>query len=375
MPSDDLWEIQPHTRIKHYILRRYLNAWFPIMARYNDRIVYIDGFAGRGRYSRGEDGSPIIALKAVLEHPYFRTLRHECEIVFKFIERDSANKDNLNSEISQLESQYAIPDWVKIDVEQGEFERVLTRLLDGIESRGRNLAPTLAFIDPYGFSGLPMRLISRICQNPKCECLVTFMYEYINRFIQHPDENIRRHFDDLFGANDWQEIITEANPMTRLNEITQLYRRQLVNMGGLSYVRSFQMINEGNRTEYFLFFGTNDLTGLSRMKEAMWKADPMWGERFSDISNPAQMVLFSEGETGLLKTLLREKYRGEEPVLIGDIERFVLVDTPYSEKIHLRRRTLMEMERESPPTIIVNRPPGRRNRPGEYPAGTTVRFL
>ena len=51
--SDKLWELKPHTQTKHLILKRYLNAWLPIMARYNGRILLIDGFAGRGRYSKG----------------------------------------------------------------------------------------------------------------------------------------------------------------------------------------------------------------------------------------------------------------------------------------------------------------------------------
>lgn len=33
------------------------------MAFSNPRILYIDGFAGPGRYKNGEDGSPIYALK------------------------------------------------------------------------------------------------------------------------------------------------------------------------------------------------------------------------------------------------------------------------------------------------------------------------
>ena len=55
--------------------------------------------------------------------------------------------------------------------------------------------------------------------------------------------------------------------------ILQLYRSQLVDLAGLKYVRTFEMVNEGNRTEYVLFFGTNSSEGLSKMKQAMWKAD------------------------------------------------------------------------------------------------------
>ncbi len=40
-----IWNLDPHTAKKHEILRRYFEAWLPIMARWNGRVVYIDGFA------------------------------------------------------------------------------------------------------------------------------------------------------------------------------------------------------------------------------------------------------------------------------------------------------------------------------------------
>jgi hypothetical protein len=62
------WDLAPHTAAKLDILGAYLRAWFPILSRGRnfDRIIYIDGFAGPGRYNQGEDGSPIVALKAAL---------------------------------------------------------------------------------------------------------------------------------------------------------------------------------------------------------------------------------------------------------------------------------------------------------------------
>ena len=59
-PKETLWEMEPHTEVKHAILRKYLGAWFGIMGRTNPRIIYIDGFCGPGRYIGGEDGSPIL---------------------------------------------------------------------------------------------------------------------------------------------------------------------------------------------------------------------------------------------------------------------------------------------------------------------------
>jgi three-Cys-motif partner protein len=48
---------------------------------------------------------------------------------------------------------------------------------------GVTLAPTFAFLDPFGFSHMPIHLIERIVRNSRCEGLITFMYEEINRFL------------------------------------------------------------------------------------------------------------------------------------------------------------------------------------------------
>jgi three-Cys-motif partner protein len=66
-PKETIWEIDPHTQAKHEILRRYLGAWFPILlSKRHNRVVYIDGFSGPGRYKNGELGSPIIALQEAM---------------------------------------------------------------------------------------------------------------------------------------------------------------------------------------------------------------------------------------------------------------------------------------------------------------------
>ena len=66
--TSTIWSIDPHTEAKHDILRKYLDAWLPIITRWNGRVLYIDGFAGPGEYIGGRDGSPIIAIKSICEH-------------------------------------------------------------------------------------------------------------------------------------------------------------------------------------------------------------------------------------------------------------------------------------------------------------------
>ena len=48
-----LWEASPHTLAKLEIIERYLYLWFTIVGSNsnNQRLAYIDGFAGPGRYT------------------------------------------------------------------------------------------------------------------------------------------------------------------------------------------------------------------------------------------------------------------------------------------------------------------------------------
>ena len=161
------------------------------MAKHNGRIISVDGFAGPGRYTGGEEGSPLIALRALLDHPHFRQRRPGREILLVFIEREEDRAVALREEISSFRTKWPIPNWAKVRVQQGEFAPLINQVLDTVEAEGHRLAPTFAFIDPFGFAGVPMELVSRIARNRRCECLITFMYEAINRFLAHPEPSIQ----------------------------------------------------------------------------------------------------------------------------------------------------------------------------------------
>lgn len=84
MVEEVILKMTPHTHAKHEILKKYLGAWFPILSTQSRRILYLNGFAGPGKYNDGSHGSQIIALNVAKEHK----LTLASEIIFYFIEKD-----------------------------------------------------------------------------------------------------------------------------------------------------------------------------------------------------------------------------------------------------------------------------------------------
>jgi len=361
--TSTIWEIEPHTEAKHAILRKYLDAWLPIMTKWNGRILYIDGFAGPGEYIGGKDGSPIIAIKAVLEHK----ANIKSQIVMLFIEADKDRCEYLKRKISSLK----IPSNIKIDCICAKFDETLTEIFKYIDEQKTRLAPAFVFIDPFGFTGIPFDLIKRIMGNEKCEVLITFMFEEINRFIS--DKKLWNSLTETFGTDKWKQMIPEKHSKKREELLHNIYKEQLQQEAGIKFVRSFKMVNKVNKTDYFLFFGTNNITGLKKMKEAMWKIDKSGLFQFSDATyNPNQPVLFElEPNFNLLKKILLKEFKGKS-ISVRELENFILTQTPFRET-HYKKQILIPMEKSRPPGVKVKC--GKKRRKYTYPPQCIIKFL
>ena len=76
---------------------------------------------------------------------------------------------------------------------------------------------------------------------------------------------------------------------------------------------------------------------------------------------------------GRLQRMLYEKFRGRGRVDIKNLEDFVLFETPFSEQSHLKKLTLVPMERGN--LLSVVRAVTSPNSMGTYPTGTFITFL
>ena len=362
-PNSTTWDLEPHTRGKHLVLEGYMQAWLPIMTRWNGRVLFIVAFAGPGEYSSGEPGSPVIALRTMIDHQARSRIRSE--VNYLFIEKDESRSEHLEEILADIKEQ--LPASCSYDVITSTFDETLTDVLDYIDEQRTRLAPAFVMIDPFGVSETPMSVVARILDNPKSEVYISFMYQWINRFRNHP--NFERHLDELFGCPDWRRGSDIAGSKRRRKFFCNLYKSQL-KKSGAKYTVHFDLY-EGNRHVYTIFFGTQHLDGCDRMKQAIWKVDPFGefrfrGGRLDQLTLGTELVDFS-----LLEKDLRVQFASKGWQKIEDVEDFVKSDATDFHSGHLKRNTLRPMEADG--KIEVK--PGTRNRARTYPKGTVLRFL
>jgi three-Cys-motif partner protein len=359
-PRSTVWDIEPHTLAKHEILRRYLGAWFAILGSTNPRIVYIDGFCGPGRYSGGEPGSPIIALREALAHAE-RLGRGEID--FLFVDERPDRITHLNNELRKLR----LPSNFLVNTEPCCFEDVLTKWLEDSSVKAQPPAPTFAFIDQFGFSGPPFALVRRLLANPKTEVLVNVMIDAANRFLDHPDDQIRQHLVDLFGTQAVLQIARGGDD--RLTALRLLYQAQLSTCA--RFVRYFEMRDQNDRVIYCLFFASNHPLGHAKMKEAFWKVDPASGFCFSDATNPDQLLLFEQDQTQTLATELAARFC-RHSVSVLQVKTYVEDSTAFT-ATHMRA-ALRSLEESSLVSVQEYKLNGIRRKRNTYPDNATMQF-
>ena len=359
--TETLWKIEPHTQAKHEILRRYLGAWFGIMGPINPNILFIDGFCGPGKYVDGEAGSPIIALQTAISHHENNRINNA---TFVFIDIDNTRIENLRVEISNLN----IPSNFKVIVLANEFEETISRLLDDIESKNGNLIPSFVFIDPFGFKGTPYKLVSRLLRNPKNEVFINIMAEPINRFLEHPDPQIRNHISDLFGTDDVLKIIDSDGD--RVKKLRDLYKKQLSKCA--RFVRYFEMRDGSNRVIYYLFFATNNRLGHAKMKQALWDVDCQTGMCFSDATDPDQLTLFNVDPSNEISSVLGKKYQNQK-VEMNRLIRYIEDETPFIAS--QLRETLIRLEKDGKILVELYKLDGKKRRKNAFTEDTVMKFL
>lgn len=217
--NSDYWHLKRNTQVKHDILSDYLTRWAAILSggRSQQRIIfhYVDGFAGKGRYQEGEPGSPLIAMKIgqkLHDHRGGNVVLN-CYNV----ERRPDWFESLEREIDELRSRYPS---VGVANFCGLFQTHSDEILGRIPANQN----TFVFIDPFGYKGVELAQILKFLERRRSEVFITFMSNYIGRFMTDP--NRAEAMDAIFGTGEWRKLVGLPT-MSQQTAAVELYGKQL----------------------------------------------------------------------------------------------------------------------------------------------------
>jgi three-Cys-motif partner protein len=357
--NDTVWEIGEHTLGKHRVMKAYLDGWFPVISRYAGRVLFVDGFAGPGRYEGGEDGSPIIALKALRDHSYRPNMK--AEFVFLFIEKDHERAEVLRNEIAPVVAE--LGPRVKADVIEGVFDEKMTEVLKTVAEQKKRLAPAFVMLDPFGVGQTPMSVIAGILENPKSEVFISYMWEWINRFKGQPE------FDgpltELYGTDLWKDY-DELPKMDQKPFLYELYESQLRNAGA-KHVTHFELL-KGQRHVYTIFFATKHPKGMDLMKASIWKADKTGNYQFRGRDESELMLDIDQPNIKPFQSEIQTAFAGSN-VSIEDVTEWAMGDETDYHNGHVKS-ALKALEAKGVVSDI-KRADGEKRRSGTFPDGTT----
>jgi three-Cys-motif partner protein len=254
------------TRAKHFILRRYLQALaFKVLRGWD--IAYVDGFSGpwesqKADYSDTSFMIAILVLKEAQQIVENQTgMRRKIKCFFS--EKDATAFQRMTTAVAG----YNRPEeGFEIKTFRGEF----VDAVDEIRVYVGNSFPMI-FIDPTGWTEYPFTKVAPLFTPDKCEVIINFMYDHVNRFISHPDEKITGSFDPILGGPGWKDRLDPS--LKPGAAVERLFRETLKSVGNFAYVVSTKIDKSTEeRPHFFLAYGTKNRSGLKAFRETEYDA-------------------------------------------------------------------------------------------------------
>lgn len=291
--------------VKDELLGCYLKPYVSKILHTYKPLLYVDCFAGKGKFEDGKDGSPLIALK-IIDECCKTTKVEKVDVDAVFIDLNHAEdlKENLK-------------DYPYSKVISGKYEEAIQSVLR--EKEGINL---FLYIDPYGIKALNASFFDKLSRANYCsiELLINlnsfgFFREACNALgisLKSKDKTI---FEDLYeyeptkldaseksiealnkiaGGEYWQGVIKrykqkEIDGYVAESQIAEKYCARL--MKSYNYVLNMPIrIKQGQRPKYRLIHATNHRDGCLLMVDNMCKR---W-QLLHELQSSGQMGLWEE---------------------------------------------------------------------------------
>lgn len=298
-------EKKPWSEVKDELLGCYFKPYVSKILHTYKPLIYVDCFAGKGKFEDGSKGSPLIALEIIDECKH-RTTMESINIATYFIDLNYA--DDLRNNLSN---------YPHINIISGKYEDNIEELL-----KSKNGCNVFLYIDPYGIKALQCSMFEKLAYSNfnSIELLINmnsfgFVREACNALgIDYNDvdsdvfddlveyyptkmstsEKSKAQLTEIAGGDYWIKIVEgykaknydgyQAEKM-----FSEQYCKQL--MKSYKYVLNMPLrIKQGQRPKYRMVHATNHEDGCLLMVDNIcnrWQA-------LQDIQLKGQMMLWSQ---------------------------------------------------------------------------------
>ena len=361
MSNDFFQEQREQSMIKARIVSKYFSAWANVILatqkrypQFSQRMAYVDLFAGPGRYDDQSKSTPVLVLETILAHPDLAN-----RVVTLFNDKDQANVESLKTSIAELKG------IDKLKYTPHFYNEEVGDQIAAMFSQ-KSIVPTFFFVDPWGYKGLSLKLVSSIIKDWGCDCVFFFNYNRVNMGVNN--DSVKKHMISLFGEERLEELQRECagkHSDEREMIVVQALCDSL-KQNGSNFVLPFRFRNEkGTRTSHHLIFLSKNFRGYDIMKEIMHaESSDRTGDVASFEYNPHD-AHFKQGSVfdllsrplDQLESMLLEKYAGCTISFMQLYEEHS-VDTPYIKKNYKEvLKTLYSDGKISAKHIKTGKPP------------------
>jgi three-Cys-motif partner protein len=267
MPKADLsaYAGREQAYVKHYLLEKYLAPLAYKVGSAWDSFVYIDGFSGpwqttRPDYADSSFGVAVDTLRQVRDR--LQEMRgRNLPIHIILVEQDK----KAFAALQKFATESSTPGFT-IHPICGEFVPSIPEINQVVRKHAKNPF-RFVFLDPKGWSDIPMKALQAFLRDRSCEVLINLMTRHIIRFLDQPDRE--ESYKNLFGRADVLEKLRAATRDERTDQAVREYCRSLRQLCDFSYVSSAVILDPTQESiRYFLVYGTNHPRGIEVFKEA-----------------------------------------------------------------------------------------------------------
>jgi len=375
MDNQFFQEQREQSQIKARIVSKYFTAWANVILntqkrypQYSQKMAYIDLFAGPGRYDDQSKSTPILVLETILANQDLAD-----RMITIFNDKDATFVENLESSVSQLDG-----------IERLKYAPIFSNMEVGDEITkmfsDSKIVPTFFFVDPWGYKGLSLNLISSIIKDWGCDCVFFFNYNRINMGVTK--DQATQHMSSIFGETRLEKLRAEFRTDNTPRERELIVVRELcesLKENGCQYVLPFRFKNdEGTRTSHHLIFLSKDFLGYDIMKKIMHKESTDKTDNIASFEYNPSDIHYKQGSLfdmlsrplDELQDMLLQDYVGRT-VDFEALYKFHSVDRPYIDKNY--KEALIALY-ENGKITAVHRKTGKPPRKGTFSDEMRITF-